>query len=221
MPPIAEQILSPQLDALKTQLAEIANSTTSDEAYQRMIAMHKSTLQILESVSISIQNSEKSIADSESRAMASHRKPLSESRCVSSLKMLGSDKSEFKNWNEKLINALSQSFGRHWRVFMENLNRKLDQDRKVMDAEELNRVEGAAMLNQHDTCSEDLYYVLVEKTEGDAALRVNSGEPGDGIKAYMRVYLWFAGTTGLALTEKPACSCTQHQSNMNMKLLMH
>merc|ERR1711895_354623 len=26
--------------------------------------------------------------------------------------------------------------------------------------------------------------------------------PGEGIQAYMRVYLWFAGTTGLALTEK-------------------
>ena len=44
--------------------------------------------------------------------------------------------------------------------------------------------------------------MLVEKAEGDAALRVNSGDPGDGLAAYMRVYLWFAGTTGLALTEK-------------------
>ena len=43
---------------------------------------------------------------------------------------------------------------------------------------------------------------MIEKTEGDAALRVNSGEPGKGLQAYMRVYLWFAGTTGMALTEK-------------------
>ena len=43
---------------------------------------------------------------------------------------------------------------------------------------------------------------MVEKTEGDAALRVSSGQPGQGLQAYMRVYLWFAGTTGLALTEK-------------------
>ena len=50
--------------------------------------------------------------------------------------------------------------------------------------------------------NEELYYVMVEKTEGDAALRVNSGEPGNGLAAYMRVYLWFSGTTGLALTEK-------------------
>ena len=44
--------------------------------------------------------------------------------------------------------------------------------------------------------------MLVEKTEGDAALRVISEEPEEGVQAYMRVYLWFAVTTGLALTEK-------------------
>ena len=138
MPPIAEQLLAPQIDAFRGQIAELASCTSSDEAYRRMVTMHKSTLQILENVSISIQNSERSIAESESRMTASHRKPLSESRCVSTLKLLGSDKSEFKSWNEKLINALSQSLGKHWRTFMENLNRRLDQGRKVLEVEELN-----------------------------------------------------------------------------------
>ena len=41
-----------------------------------------------------------------------------------------------------------------------------------------------------------------EKTEVDAARRVNSGELGEGLTAYMRIYLWFAGTTGLALSIK-------------------
>merc|ERR1712175_54160 len=85
---------------------------------------------------------------------------------------------------------------------MNNLNRALDQDRKVLEDLELNRIEGAERITEHDKAAEGIYYVLVEKTEGDAALRVNSGEPGQGIQAYMRVYLWFAGTTGLALTEK-------------------
>ena len=35
----------------------------------------------------------------------SSRKPLSESKCVSNLKSLGSDKAEFKTWNDKT----------HWR----------------------------------------------------------------------------------------------------------
>ena len=52
-----------------------------------------------------------------------------------------------------------------------------------------------------DELSEEIYFVLQWKTEGDAELRVSSINPGQGIEAYMRLYLWFAGTTGLALSE--------------------
>ena len=140
MPPIAEQLITPHIESFRTQVTELLACTGADEAYQRMVNMHKSTQQILENVSISIQNSEKAIAESAFTVAASHRKPLSESRCVSSLKTLDSVKSEFKNWNEKLIKALSQSLGKQWHTFMENLNRKLDQDRKVLDLEELNQL---------------------------------------------------------------------------------
>ena len=85
---------------------------------------------------------------------------------------------------------------------MKNLNKQLDQDRKVLTTQDLDNIEGAGDIGKKTDANEDLYYVLVEKTEGEAALRVNSGEPGEGIQAYMRVYLWFAGITGLALTEK-------------------
>merc|ERR1711951_99651 len=129
-------------------------------------------------------------------------KPLSESKCVGNLKNLGSDKSEFKFWNDKLINALAQTLGTPWRKFMRNLNKVLDQDRKVLTKQEIQEIDGAAGVEVGAEASESLFYVLVEKTDGDAALRVNSGEPGEGLEAYMRVYLWFAGTTGLALTEK-------------------
>ena len=40
------------------------------------------------------------------------------------------------------------------------------------------------------------------RSEGEAALRVNSGELGQGFMAYQRIYLWFAGTTGLALSQR-------------------
>ena len=42
------------------------------------------------------------------------RKPMSELRCASNLKNLGSDKAEFKNWNERLVNVMSQAFGPEW-----------------------------------------------------------------------------------------------------------
>ena len=43
------------------------------------------------------------------------RKPLCESRSVANLKTLGSKKEDFKNWNERLINATTQMFGCEWR----------------------------------------------------------------------------------------------------------
>ena len=45
------------------------------------------------------------------------RKPLSECRCITNLRVLGSDKSEFKTWNEKFVNAVAQSLGAPWRKF--------------------------------------------------------------------------------------------------------
>ena len=85
---------------------------------------------------------------------------------------------------------------------MVNLNERLDLDRKTLSIQEFGQVSGARAVVDPLRCNEELFYLMVEKTEGDAALRVNSGTPGQGLQAYMRVYLWFAGTTGLALTEK-------------------
>jgi hypothetical protein len=47
-----------------------------------------------------------------------------------------------------------------------------------------------------------MYCVLVDKTEGEAMIRVKSVEEGQGLLAYQRMYKWFSGTTGLALTER-------------------
>ena len=95
-----------------------------------------------------------------------------------------------------MINATTQSLGPDWRKFLRSLNEKLDLERKVLTDADLAQVPYVqSVANPHKT-NEELYHVLVEKTEGDAALRVNSGTPGQGLQAYMRVYLWFAGTTG-------------------------
>ena len=36
--------------------------------------------------------------------------------------------------------------------------------------------------------NEDIYYVLVEKTSGEAVAKVKSVEPGQGMLAYYRIY---------------------------------
>ena len=45
---------------------------------------------------------------------------------------------------------------------MKNLNRKLDQDRKVLDDMEIDLIDEAKNLGDLKRISEDLYYVLVE-----------------------------------------------------------
>ena len=192
------------MEALKSAVQMVEASPEADSAFASMVEAHRATLGLLQQVLFAINTMAGFIRQPQAPQEFQQfpPKPLSESKCVSNLKTLGSDKSEFKSWNEKFINAISQTLGSKWRKFMRNLNRVLDQERKTLTTEELNGIEGAQELGDADTAAEGLYYVLVEKTEGEAALRVNSGEPGEGMQAYMRVYLWFAGTTGLALTEK-------------------
>ena len=152
-----------------------------------MIEAHKTVAATLEKIAITLDTVNRAVGD---RSANPHgRKPLAESRCINSLETLGSNKLEFKNWNEKFINATAQTFGTPWRTFMKNLNRKLDQDSKVLDELDLDLLEGANELEDIKRISEDIYYVLVEKTEGDAGLRANSGEMGEGLNAYMRLYL--------------------------------
>ena len=50
--------------------------------------------------------------------------------------------------------------------------------------------------------NEDLFAVLMDKTESEAYFRVKSVEPGNGIEAFVNIVKWFMGTSGLGLQEK-------------------
>ena len=163
---------------------------TGQKAFKELLSSQNDVVSVLESLTVHYDNLAKG-------SQGSH-KPLSEYKGVNNLKVLGSNKSDFQSWNGKFINAIAQGAGAPWRKFMNNLDKKLDQDRRTLTAQELDNIEGAEDITNKKDANEELYYVLVEETEGEAALRVNSGEPGEGIQAYMRVYLWFSGTSGQA-----------------------
>ena len=50
--------------------------------------------------------------------------------------------------------------------------------------------------------NEDLFAVLMDKTTGEAYLRVKSVEAGDGIEAFVKIYKWYMGTSGMGLQDK-------------------
>ena len=53
-----------------------------------------------------------------------------------------------------------------------------------------------------DTLSEYLYYVMIDKAEGEALTRVRAARPGEGVKAYFTLHKWFTETTGLGISEQ-------------------
>ena len=108
-----------------------------DQRLNQMTATDQQTVQQVQDLQQRMQNATSTPNSS------TNRKPLCESRSVVNLKILGSRKEEFKNWNEKLINATTQVFGLEWREFVNNLNEKLDLDRKTLSVGELGKIPGA------------------------------------------------------------------------------
>ena len=127
-------------------------------------------------------------------------KLASEHRAISDLEVLASDRSEFRHWNELLVNALSQ-VQPATRDFTKAVKKVLDRTRTAVTDDQIKE-----MATDHNIdigkLEEDMYYVLTAKCKGEAGLRVASVEPGEGIKAYQKVYLWFSGVSGMALTAR-------------------
>ncbi len=90
---------------------------------------------------------------------------------------------------------------------MNQLKETMDQKNKILSDtgpnDEVNSILYIAKMDRVKV-EEDLYSILVEKTKrgSEAAQRVATVQPGQGILALMKVYAWYAGTTGLALKRR-------------------
>ena len=132
---------------LRAQLTRASESTDQTERLTIAFEAIQASAQISQSLADKLAET----MDDHANHVAAHvsgqaanpysRKTLAESKCAENLRCLGSDKSEFKSWNDKLINALAQVLGKPWRTFMRNLNRVLDQDRKVLTEAELGEIQ--------------------------------------------------------------------------------
>ena len=98
-----------QLNEVRDQLAHLANMGVTDPVLQSMGTTLTKGYNLFEKII------EYVATKSQTEQSKRYKKPLGESHCVSNLKVLGSDRAEFKVWNEKLINAMTQTLGRPWR----------------------------------------------------------------------------------------------------------
>ena len=53
-----------------------------------------------------------------------------------------------------------------------------------------------------DRLNQDLYFLLVDKTDGEAANKVAGSARGEGINTLTKLYVWFGGSSGLSIQER-------------------
>ena len=136
------------------------------------------------------------------------RQGILESKAVQSIKNLGSDKGGFRIWNEKLINIVSQIRPGSRKLFTA-ISEYIDKDNGI-DADSFKKDfessgEAKNMKDRgtaYEDMNEDLYVLVTDKTEGEAAIRVRGCQIGEGIEAYMTLYKWYTGTSGQAISDR-------------------
>ena len=56
--------------------------------------------------------------------------------------------------------------------------------------------------SRFEKLEEDLYYILIEKTTGQGLEKVQATTPGQGVTAFIRLFVWFGCCSGLAIQER-------------------
>ena len=84
--------------------------------------------------------------------------------------------------------------------------RHLDQNRSAMKDADVNTLL-AGSVNRHEGFKEDLYAVIVDRTKGEAAVKVRNDTikgkaEGNGVSTFMVLYLWYSSASGLAVQER-------------------
>ena len=138
---------------------------------------------------------------------SNRKKAISEHKAIQNLKVYESDKLQFTNWNDKLINALGQVHPQMSEC-LKQINLEWSQTpEEIVDLNKLNDIYTTKTVNMTEQVpiekfNDDMHYVLVEKTAGEAANKVKGVEPGNGLLAYYRIYWWFTKTSGTALQDR-------------------
>ena len=179
----------------------------------------------------SVNKIAESIAEGRQRPsnLPSHSKPVSEYKAMQQLKSFAGERGKFREWNEKLLNALAQ-VNAGYRKALKNLNSKLETMDGILDEDE---DDIARILNDRLTASEysksslvkqtqddnkgeheftaehltkldeDLWYILNDKLEGiEPRGKLKGLREGDGLQAYQKIYKWYSAVTGVTLSAK-------------------
>ena len=124
-PPVSREVYFAEMTQLREHVLKVKGAGSVEQAIQSGIPVQETTTKLAERLITSIAAIEDRVATLEGttiQAIATfertvaqatpierRRKPLAESKCIGNMKTLGSDKAEFRVWNDKFINATAQT----------------------------------------------------------------------------------------------------------------
>ena len=110
-----------------------------------------------------------------------------ESKAVTNMKSIGSDKTGFRSWHEKLVNIMEQirpGSRSLFKALTRHVEHEVEEDFEDWIKNEVEyKDEG-----HYKEINEDLYVLLMDKSETEALTRVRSCPAGEGLQAYRKVY---------------------------------
>ena len=140
-----------------------------------------------------------------------HQKSILDHKAIMNMKLLSSDKSSFKLWNEKFVNAFEAAI-KGARTVFELITNEIDTGKVMKDEDDIEQwyeqlevngeVIGRSPELAWDELGEKISFVLVDKCEGDARLRIRTKKNGRGILQFIELYKWFMGTSGEGLSQR-------------------
>ena len=105
-----------------------------------------------------------------------------ENKSVGNLPVLGSDKNSFRHWNDRLVNVVANVRPGTRKLFecmMEYVDRENEGDFEELFKASQACADMESAGTMYARIDEDLYTLLMDRTEGEAALRVRGCRPGD------------------------------------------
>jgi hypothetical protein len=128
-------------------------------------------------------------------------KSITEFKIISSLSKLGSERKDYRMWQEKLKNAVDQVA-----IDLREVMDKTEiicwgkaEDKSFLEKEV--ELKGSIADHRWAEMKRDLYAVLMDKTEGDAIMHVRN-QNRNGILSYIRLNKWFTETSGRGLADR-------------------
>ena len=130
---------------------------------------------------------------------------IPESKGASNLRTFSGEKKEFQEWQSKLINQFTIVY-KESRELFKSVVKHANMKETLMTDEELHDLacsQGIKMSEEdYEKLQEDLHYILVDKTSGEARTKVDAEKPGSGLTSFMKLYLWYSSSSGEAIQER-------------------